>query len=245
MLSNPPPASVELCRRSFPAAVSSSGNAPRIACTNGCGRKTACSAAQNRILADAAPPQFSVGKTARFTGIRRERRSATVKHHAERIHISLAVVIGSPRICSGWRYSGRHRPAQALVSPPSPAVGSRIFAIPKSSTWERLPLVTRTLLGLMSRWMTNTLVCILHRRAHLPEELEPAEVMESLCWSQYRSMRSPFDQLHDEVGNPIFGRASRRAGGRCWDDRESPESCALGAEPLQYKSRVEAAAHQF
>src|SRR5579862_111671 len=67
-------------------------------------------------------------------------------------YTSVAVVMGSPRICSGLAYSGVIGPA---IVTSAPAAGSRILAIPKSSSFGTPSWVTRMLPGLISRWMTR------------------------------------------------------------------------------------------
>ena len=75
-----------------------------------------------------------------------------------REYTSVAVVTCSPRTCSGLAYSGviicsPGAVAAASVWPESSAF--RSLAMPKSSSFGTPSCVTRTLAGLMSRWMTR------------------------------------------------------------------------------------------
>ena len=71
--------------------------------------------------------------------------------------MSVAVVMTTPRTCSGLAYCGVMKPAAvapASIETPDSS-GLVNLAIPKSRSLTAPSLVTRMLPGLMSRWMTR------------------------------------------------------------------------------------------
>ena len=88
-----------------------------------------------------------------------------------------------------------------------PSAPSSSFAMPKSRSFGAPSAVTRMFDALMSRCTMRCWCADLHRSAHLHEEPQ-ASCGRELMLVAVRIDRQPLDVLHDQVWQPLLGRAA-------------------------------------
>ena len=161
--------------------------------------------------------------------------------------MSLAVVTGRPRTCSGLAYSGvstRIERRRRLRGRRPAALRESSFAMPKSSSLGSPSAVTRMLPGFRSRWTTRCwwAYCT---AAQISRKRRSRSRTGERALAAILEQRLALDVLHDEVRLALPRSCRRRAGARCSDDRGRRRSGARSGSAAGPASLGQARPHEL